>query len=50
MPPPHAQHQHPAVEERATQETIVEELIGEDPPVDGTVLASEPERDVTRGV
>jgi hypothetical protein len=42
MPPEQAQKQHPAVEERAAHETIIEELVGEGPAArDATLLAPE---------
>jgi AI-2 transport protein TqsA len=43
MPPEHARNQHPDVEARAAQQTIVEELIGEDPRAGDTTIPAERE-------
>jgi AI-2 transport protein TqsA len=40
MPPEHARAQHPAVEEAAAQETIVEEMVREDPFVTDAAVAA----------
>jgi len=34
--------QHPAVEETAIRETIVDEMVGKDPAADATIPTSEP--------